>query len=67
MADQKDKGESQAHDSRSESRKRRLKLALRENLKRRKSQARGRGDRAVPSSDESEVSLDDASEREPDE
>ena len=67
MADQKDKGESLAHDSRSESRKRRLKLALRENLKRRKAQARGRGDGSVTSSEEAEVSLDDASEREPDE
>jgi hypothetical protein len=42
-----------------DSRRDRLKLALRENLKRRKSQARGRSD-ATPS-ESADVSLDDAS------
>ena len=41
------------------SRRDRLKLALRENLKRRKSQARGRSDAASSESDD--TSLDDAS------
>ena len=41
-----------------ESRQDRLKQALRENLKRRKSQARGRGEAA--SSETAEASLDDA-------
>lgn len=41
----------------------RLKAALRENLKRRKSQARGRDDLA--SSDRTDVSLDDADEKAP--
>jgi len=38
----------------------RLKLALRENLKRRKSQARGRGDVADASSDDASASLDES-------
>lgn len=38
----------------------RLKLALRENLKRRKSQARGRTDASVTSSADGKASLDDA-------
>ena len=41
-----------------DSRRDRLKLALRENLKRRKSQARGRSD--AGSSEDAGVSLDDA-------
>jgi len=41
-----------------DSRRGRLKLALRENLKRRKAQARGRGD--VASSETSDTSLDTA-------
>jgi hypothetical protein len=41
------------------SRQDRLKQALRENLKRRKSQARGRSE-AAPSSPNAKVSLDDA-------
>jgi hypothetical protein len=47
-----------------DSRRDRLKLALRENLKRRKSQARGRGD-AGASSETADASLDDASGEEP--
>jgi hypothetical protein len=43
-----------------DSRQQRLKLALRENLKRRKSQARGRSDEAAASSEVTEASLDDA-------
>ena len=39
----------------------RLKLALRENLKRRKSQARGRGEVAVAPSEQGAVSPHDAS------
>jgi len=44
------------------SRQDRLKLALRENLKRRKSQARGRSDPAAASSEDVNASLDDAGE-----
>lgn len=43
----------------------RLKLALRENLKRRKSQARGRSDVAAASSEAAGASLDDAGEKKP--
>ena len=43
-----------------DSRAARLKLALRENLKRRKSQARGRSDEAAASSETADASLDDA-------
>ena len=48
-----------------DSRRDRLKLALRENLKRRKSQARGRSD-ASASSESADASLDDASGEKPD-
>jgi hypothetical protein len=47
--------------SKGSSRQDRLKLALRENLKRRKSQARGRTDAAASSVD-AKVSLDDGGE-----
>jgi hypothetical protein len=47
-----------------DSRRDRLKLALRENLKRRKSQARGRGD-ASASSESADASLDTASGEKP--
>jgi hypothetical protein len=47
-----------------DSRRDRLKLALRENLKRRKSQARGRSDGA-PSSEGNNLPLDDAGAEEP--
>ncbi|WP_312014531.1 hypothetical protein [Bradyrhizobium sp. AUGA SZCCT0283] len=47
-----------------DSRRDRLKLALRENLKRRKSQARGRSE-ASASSESADASLDDASGEEP--
>ena len=49
-----------------DSREERLKLALRENLKRRKSQARGRSEEAAASSGAAEASLDDAGGSEPD-
>ena len=47
-----------------DSRRDRLKLALRENLKRRKSQARGRSDPGAPS-ESADASLDDAGGEEP--
>ena len=47
-----------------DSRRDRLKLALRENLKRRKSQARGRSDPGA-SSENADASLDDASAEKP--
>jgi hypothetical protein len=47
-----------------DSRRDRLKLALRENLKRRKSQARGRSE-AGASSESADASLDTASEEKP--
>lgn len=47
------------------SRQDRLKLALRENLKRRKSQARGRSDGAIAPPDEVDVSLHDERGKEP--
>jgi hypothetical protein len=43
----------------------RLKLALRENLKRRKSQARGRSHMAAAPSDDVDASLHDDSEKKP--
>jgi hypothetical protein len=48
-----------------ETREARLKQALRENLKRRKLQARGRSDEAAASSEQAVASLDDASGDEP--
>jgi hypothetical protein len=64
MKDDKDRREGQtgarAQNSGKHTRQDRLKLALRENLKRRKSQARGRSDVAGASSDDADASLDDA-------
>jgi hypothetical protein len=48
-----------------DSRRDRLKLALRENLKRRKSQARGRSDADAASSGSPDFPLDDASGEKP--
>ena len=48
-----------------DSRETRLKLALRENLKRRKSQARGRSEEAAASSGTADVALDDSGEEVP--
>jgi hypothetical protein len=63
MTDDEKKRERQAGSpAKKDARQDRLKLALRENLKRRKSQARGRGE-AADSSDE--ASLHDGSEKKP--
>jgi hypothetical protein len=64
MQDDKDEQERHAAIAANESRQHRLKLALRENLKRRKSQARGRG--SLASSEPAEGRLDDASDVERD-
>ena len=58
---EKDPGKGPAKDPRRD----RLKLALRENLKRRKSQARGRGDVTIAPSNTYKVSLDEDSEKKP--
>jgi hypothetical protein len=52
-------------DPRQDPRQDRLKLALRENLKRRKSQARGRGDITTAPSNDDEVPLHGKSEKKP--
>ena len=62
MKDDQDKGERQVGVGARDSRQDRLKLALRENLKRRKSQARGRSG-AGASSETADASLDDAGEK----
>ena len=65
MKDEKDGREQQAAKSpRTDPRQDRLKLALRENLKRRKSQARGRSDTAAPTGDDI-VPLHDDSRKKP--
>jgi hypothetical protein len=58
MNDETDKGEGKnpRQDPREDSRQDRLKLALRENLKRRKSQARGRSGMPVAPSEHDEAS-----------
>jgi hypothetical protein len=56
MQDDEDKGSAA---STKDSRRDRLKLALRENLKRRKAQARGRNDPSAASSAPAKASLDD--------
>ncbi len=65
MTDDRDKLERQTAAAK-DSRKDRLKLALRENLKRRKSQARGRSEPASASSENGDASLDDAGGKKPD-
>ena len=69
MKDEKDKDEGQtgtpAKKPRNNPRQDRLKLALRENLKRRKSQARGRGDVTMAPSNGDEVSPHDGSGKKP--
>jgi hypothetical protein len=59
MTNDRDRVERQAAPAK-DSRLDRLKLALRENLKRRKSQARGRSEPAAASSESRDASLDDA-------
>ena len=61
MTDDNDNHERPAKTARQD----RLKLALRENLKRRKSQARGRNDLGGASSEDAGASLDDASGKKP--
>jgi hypothetical protein len=58
MKDEKGKREDQAAKPAKNSRQDRLKLALRENLKRRKSQARGRSDVIAAPTDDVDVALD---------
>ncbi len=64
MTDEKDKREGHAGSHAKNSRQDRLKLALRENLKRRKSQARGRSDGIAAPSDGIDAPLDDDSAKE---
>ncbi len=65
MTDEKDKGERQTGRSAKNPRQDRLKLALRENLKRRKSQARGRSDVATAPRNPDEVSPHDIGGKKP--
>jgi len=65
MKDGKDKREGQPGKGAKELRQDRLKLALRENLKRRKSQARGRDDFTIASSKSDDVAPHDGSKKDP--
>jgi hypothetical protein len=65
MDDGKDKREGQSGKGAKELRQDRLKLALRENLKRRKSQARGRDDFTIASSKSDDVAPHDGSKKDP--
>lgn len=65
MTDQKDGREGQGAVRAKGSRQDRLKLALRENLKRRKSQARARDDATMAPSNGDDVCSDDFSGKEP--
>jgi hypothetical protein len=65
MKDDKHKREGQTGAAAKNPRADRLKLALRENLKRRKSQARGRGDVAGAPSADAELSLHDQTGKKP--
>jgi hypothetical protein len=65
MTDGKDKREGPSARPAKDLRQDRLKLALRENLKRRKSQARGRGDVTAAPSNGEEVSPHDVGEKKP--
>jgi hypothetical protein len=66
MRDEKDKDERQAATpAKKHSRQDRLKQALRENLKRRKSQARARGDVTMAPSNGDDVTPHDRSEKKP--
>ncbi len=65
MKDEKDKSEGQSGKPAKDLRRDRLKQALRENLKRRKSQARGRDDSTIAASDSDEVSPHHGSEKTP--
>jgi hypothetical protein len=65
MKDDKANRDRQISSPAKDSRQDRLKLALRENLKRRKSQARGRGDAVGASSEDADASLNDGSGKAP--
>ena len=65
MTDNQDRAAGKTAPDVKDSRRDRLKLALRENLKRRKSQARGRSDEAAASSESADASLDTASGEKP--
>jgi hypothetical protein len=65
MTDQKDKRESQTVTSAADPRQERLKRALRENLKRRKTQARGRSDPASAPSNGDHIAPYDGSGKKP--
>jgi hypothetical protein len=65
MKDVKDKGEGQSGARAKNPRRDRLKLALRENLKRRKSQARGRSDVTTVPPNPDEVSPHDVGGKKP--
>jgi hypothetical protein len=68
MKDDKDKDEGSAATlAKKHSRQDRLKLALRENLKRRKSQARGRGDVTMVPSNRDDITPHDERDKKPDE
>ena len=60
MQDDQDKRAGKTGPGVKDSRHQRLKLALRENLKRRKSQARGRSDEVAVSTETEDASLNDA-------
>ena len=65
MKDNQDRAAEKTGADVKDSRRDRLKLALRENLKRRKSQARGRSDADAASSGSPDFPLDDASGEKP--
>jgi hypothetical protein len=65
MKDGKDKDEGQSGKGAKKLRQDRLKLALRENLKRRKSQARGRDDFTIASSKSDDAAPHDGSKKDP--
>jgi hypothetical protein len=65
MTDEKDKRERQTATPVKNPKQDRLKLALRENLKRRKSQARGRSDIAAAPSDVVDAALHEDSQKKP--
>jgi hypothetical protein len=65
MNDDQDQRGGPAGSASRDSRQERLKLALRENLKRRKSQARGRSDAPPLSSENADAALDDARGKKP--
>ena len=65
MKDERDNGEGGTSRLAKNTRRDRLKLALRENLKRRKSQARGRSDVIAAPTDDVDVALDEDGTKKP--